>query len=451
MRFRKRISLLPGLKMNLSKSGISFSAGVRGLSYTMSDKGNYLNTGIPGTGIYDRQKISGGKKATDKSTVPRLSGGDSDVHCWELDKGEKMPEKEGIYRVMITDELKVVLEDCHGNIIEDENLLRIVKRQPMYREKMAAAKETLRERNAEEVRKRNESLTEFISIHRNSPKVLTEAEYLAELSNTKLKKYRRKKFLEVRKSEEELKEIAFAEAKERIQSWKIWTLKKEREAYVAERLPQLIKEYNSAFDDRRQAFELAEDNAEKAANSEYQTTYNNIKRNLQNIISGDEGIVDSQLSSILENIELPVNFNLDYDYKTGSDAMYVDLNLPPISELPAEKAAQLASGTLRMKARTQTELRADYVKLVFGLAIFFAAICFNVSPKIQTIVMSGCTDGRNTLGDLCNNYIYSLKFKRRVFEATDLGSVDPKPFCLSFENRCKLSDANNFKEITPYE
>ncbi|HDL5353257.1 TPA: DUF4236 domain-containing protein, partial [Mannheimia haemolytica] len=55
--FRKRIKVLPGITLNLSRSGISTTLGARGASVNVGDKGVFLNTGIPGTGIYNRQKI----------------------------------------------------------------------------------------------------------------------------------------------------------------------------------------------------------------------------------------------------------------------------------------------------------------------------------------------------------------------------------------------------------
>jgi hypothetical protein len=62
MRFRRRAKLFPGVYLNFSKSGISTTIGVRGASVNFTKDGTYLNTGIPGTGIYDRQKIGGGRK-----------------------------------------------------------------------------------------------------------------------------------------------------------------------------------------------------------------------------------------------------------------------------------------------------------------------------------------------------------------------------------------------------
>ncbi len=56
-RFRRRIKVAPGVHLNIGKNGVSTSLGTRGASITMGSKGTYLNTSIPGTGMYNRQKI----------------------------------------------------------------------------------------------------------------------------------------------------------------------------------------------------------------------------------------------------------------------------------------------------------------------------------------------------------------------------------------------------------
>lgn len=58
-KFRRRIRILPRFSINMSKSGMSATIGIRGASVNIGKRGAYLNTGIPGTGIYDRQKIGG--------------------------------------------------------------------------------------------------------------------------------------------------------------------------------------------------------------------------------------------------------------------------------------------------------------------------------------------------------------------------------------------------------
>ena len=65
--FRRRIKIIPGGYLNLSKNGISTSIGIRGANLTLGKTGAYLNTGIPGTGIYQRQKLANGKSANQKN------------------------------------------------------------------------------------------------------------------------------------------------------------------------------------------------------------------------------------------------------------------------------------------------------------------------------------------------------------------------------------------------
>ena len=57
-RYRKRIKILPGIHINISKSGISTNVGVKGASVTFGPKGTYVNAGLPGTGLYRRDKVS---------------------------------------------------------------------------------------------------------------------------------------------------------------------------------------------------------------------------------------------------------------------------------------------------------------------------------------------------------------------------------------------------------
>ena len=59
-RFRKRINIAPGVKINLSKSGISTTFGGKWGSVNVGKNGTYLNTGIRGTGFYRRDRIDSG-------------------------------------------------------------------------------------------------------------------------------------------------------------------------------------------------------------------------------------------------------------------------------------------------------------------------------------------------------------------------------------------------------
>ena len=57
-RFRKTIKLFPGLKFNLSKSGVSTSIGGPGATINISNRGTRGIVGIPGTGISYSENLS---------------------------------------------------------------------------------------------------------------------------------------------------------------------------------------------------------------------------------------------------------------------------------------------------------------------------------------------------------------------------------------------------------
>lgn len=67
IKFRKYITLGKLLRLNISKSGISVTAGVKGASVNIGKNGAYLNTGIPGTGIYSREKLSDSSNKKNKA------------------------------------------------------------------------------------------------------------------------------------------------------------------------------------------------------------------------------------------------------------------------------------------------------------------------------------------------------------------------------------------------
>ncbi|WP_302805107.1 DUF4236 domain-containing protein [Cloacibacillus porcorum] len=64
LRFRKSVKLCPGVRLNLSKSGVSTSFGVTGARVNVGKNGVYASAGIPGTGLYMREKISANKQRT---------------------------------------------------------------------------------------------------------------------------------------------------------------------------------------------------------------------------------------------------------------------------------------------------------------------------------------------------------------------------------------------------
>jgi tetratricopeptide (TPR) repeat protein len=60
-RFWRRVRLVPGVTLNLSKSGGSLSFGSRGGHFTMSPRGGRLTGGVPGTGVFYTHRVGRGR------------------------------------------------------------------------------------------------------------------------------------------------------------------------------------------------------------------------------------------------------------------------------------------------------------------------------------------------------------------------------------------------------
>jgi hypothetical protein len=71
LRFLRRVSILPGVRLNFSRSGISTTIGVRGASVTLGGRyGATANLGIPGSGLSLRVPLKSSQRAPGPSPSP---------------------------------------------------------------------------------------------------------------------------------------------------------------------------------------------------------------------------------------------------------------------------------------------------------------------------------------------------------------------------------------------
>jgi hypothetical protein len=66
-RFRKSFKLLPGVRINVSKRGISTTIGASPLSLNVGSRGTHATFSIPGTGLSHREKLGGQRRGGDDS------------------------------------------------------------------------------------------------------------------------------------------------------------------------------------------------------------------------------------------------------------------------------------------------------------------------------------------------------------------------------------------------
>jgi hypothetical protein len=77
LRFRRTVKLAPGVRLNITKLGISARMGPKGLGVTVGTSGTTVSAGIPGSGLHVSKKVNkrelSGSGLQDDSTQPKES------------------------------------------------------------------------------------------------------------------------------------------------------------------------------------------------------------------------------------------------------------------------------------------------------------------------------------------------------------------------------------------
>ncbi|MBN9430703.1 MAG: DUF4236 domain-containing protein [Burkholderiales bacterium] len=92
------MKLAPGVRLNFSQSGCSWTLGPRGASVNVGSRGSYLNTGLPGFGLYSRKRFDSSPRRSAQAPLEKVEtsvriivGNDGRLSCQDLD-GNPLPE-----------------------------------------------------------------------------------------------------------------------------------------------------------------------------------------------------------------------------------------------------------------------------------------------------------------------------------------------------------------------
>ncbi len=72
-RFRKSVKIMSGVRLNLSKSGVSTSIGAKGATVNVSKRGAKATVGLPGTGLSYQTKTVKKDKKNEEKDIPNDS------------------------------------------------------------------------------------------------------------------------------------------------------------------------------------------------------------------------------------------------------------------------------------------------------------------------------------------------------------------------------------------
>lgn len=159
LRFRKSFKLAPGVRMNFGTSDVSWSLGPRGASVSIGKRGMFLNSGIPGTGLYFRERIGGASPAGRSARF--LVQGDAEQGNqleWRATSTEGVPSPTPKTTISATvgvrDDGTVYFQDAQGNPLP-EHLIDTGKKQ------QGDAIRNLIQQKCDEINKQIEALGEI--------------------------------------------------------------------------------------------------------------------------------------------------------------------------------------------------------------------------------------------------------------------------------------------------
>jgi len=423
VRFRKSLRIGKGMRLNFSKSGMSFTAGMKGASVNFGNKGAYLNAGIPGTGLYDRKKIS-------NETSSQQFSDDNTTYM-----------KVGIH---LEDDGKISIKDENNTVITDESLIRKIKRKEVYK---SAVEKAVKIRKAEVDNK----TAEFVEVYMSAPALIERNIVEKELNNLKFKEYKIKKFDDDKPTNENCKTELQAKANREIGSIFFWKNKGLRKTYVEQNLEEYYSDAVKEWETKKNKFEKNEEKQKEKRDKDAKTEYFAEKERLENILESSENHIETTLAELFNELKLPVEFSVGYELKQKGKTVCIDLDLPEIEDLNTEKADITASGKLSVKKKSKKVLNEEYAKGVAGLAYFFAAHVFNISFSIDNILISGYTQRNNPKnGKVEDQYIYSILFERGKFQELNIQKINPLESMGIFKNVSNIDSSFLMKPIEPF-
>lgn len=429
IRYRKTVKICKGVRVNVSKSGLSYTLGVPGASVNVGSRGTYANVGLPGTGVSYRQRVAA---PSHPAQAPAPAASPTEILVQMDDKGY------------------VTLKYGDGRPVTDETLVRQIKRSPAFAAEKARLEQQRLSKIGEMLKDQQSESDQLLHLHRQSPKVETAAYFWKQLEAIRPEPYWPARFEKPAPSESKMRSELEIEACKRVNSIIPWRRKSLRQQYVEQQFAQRFPEAMAQWQREKKSFEEAEALHQQDEEHRRAEECEEKKAFLTRLGNGDEEATCQTIDKWLADMSLPVDMSVEYSYIPDPGKLLVDVALPDPGALPDVELVQLASGNLSRKKKTQAKLKAEYAELVFSLTVFLSANLFNLCPAVEEVVISDYSSSRNVAGDLVDDYLLSVRFPRHPFEQEQVSKTDAAEFCQRFENRLKLTASNVFKSIEPF-
>lgn len=265
----------------------------------------------------------------------------------------------------------------------------------------------------------NEERSELIQIYRKSAKIKTAEDFRNEITEMKPNQYVRKVFDEQAPSKDRIQEELEQEAEQEVSSWMFWKLKNKRREYVNSRLDQYYQKQLDLYNQRLALHEGREDKTEKEYNTQSHERCEERKRLLNALIDGkDATLMKKELLLVPDRMSLSFPYHIES--KLNGTDIDISLSLPQTKDLPNFEGVRLASGNYKIKEISNKNMKGDYSRWVWSIAIYVAGYYFNISPQICKVSIVGHvkTEDSNDLS------LYTISFDRETYGSLNFEEID---------------------------
>lgn len=395
LRFRKSIKLAPGVRLNFSGSGASWTVGPRGASIGVGKRGTYLNTGIPGTGLSTSTRLSGAAPA---SASPSISRGPQPSTTVKMTCG-------------ISEDGVLTFTDSSGNPM-DERVVELAKKQ--NREAIQGLIQT----KCDEINSRVEILGQ---LHYDTPDCKVVPQFRAP----------------------DFASPPLIQVTPKVPGF-IDRLFKSRVARIEDANGRTAQNYEAAH-----ASWLREKN-------EFDAQMTGRRNFVEKLIYTDVSAMEQFLEESLQEINWPRETEVDFEVNDEGATVHLDVDLPELEDMPTKLAAVPSRGLkLSVKEMSASKVQKLYSDHVHSIAFRLVGEVFASLPKSQLVKLSGYSQRRSkTTGQLSNEYLISVRVHRTDWQQMDfqgLRAIEAADALSRFELIRAQLKSGHFKEIQPLQ
>lgn len=392
IRFRKSIKLAPGVRMNLSGGGLSWTLGPRGASIGIGKRGTYLNSGIPGTGVNARQALSSGSRSA------RQSLGDDPPHT-----------KRVSLTVAVSDDGDLTFTDEAGAPISEE-LIEAAKKQ------RGDAIRALIQKKCDEINAQVEGLG---TLHLDVPPPHQRPTYIPTGFSTPPPIPPR------------LRHPGFFD---KLFKNRLARIDAQNAAAQAGYLVEL-----ATWQKARAAFDAAE--ADK-------------KKLLEMAVAGDPTSMEMFIAEVLKDIVWPRETDVSFEIRSEGTELAFDIDLPELEDMPRKTASVPTRGyRLSIKELGPVTVQKMYAQHIHSIGFRLLGEAFGMLPSINRVILSGYSQRKNkATGHEADEYLFSVQVQRDQWESINfdaLDSIDVTEALARFELRRQMSKTGIFAAIQP--